>query len=120
MQEVRVSVGRIKDIIRRNRDNHKAVFEKAWTAYQDKMLEVVQSILNDLHIGKKMGSDIDPLILHRFPIPTDHTEDYDRVLAMLDMETRAEIILDESDFTKYVQDNWSWSDQWSFANSTYI
>lgn len=120
MQEVQVSVEKIKQIIQVNRDKHKEVFEKAWEAYQAKMLEVLQDTLNDMHKGKKMGTDIDPLILHRFPVPTDHTDDYDRILAMLDMETRDEIILDQAEFTQYIQDNWSWTHQWSTANSTYL
>jgi hypothetical protein len=47
--------------------------------------------------------------------PSDHTKDYDRVVAMLEMSVDETIILDAHDFDQYVMDNWDCS---RFALST--
>ena len=47
--------------------------------------------------------------------PADHTEDYDRVLAMLEMSVDETVILSSEEFSQYVLDRWTWS---RFATST--
>jgi hypothetical protein len=41
--------------------------------------------------------------------PSDHTKDYDRVVAMLEMSVEETITLDAQDFDRCVMDNWDWS-----------
>jgi hypothetical protein len=51
--------------------------------------------------------------------PVDHTADYDRILAMLEMSVDDTIMLDAQEFNQYVLDNWEWSRLASYTNQSY-
>jgi hypothetical protein len=40
--------------------------------------------------------------------PESHMGDYARVLKMLEMDIKPEIMLDEQQFANYVMDEWNW------------
>ena len=45
----------------------------------------------------------------QLPEPEDHTDDYDRILAMARMQIDDVIEVSESEFGMYVTDQWAWS-----------
>jgi hypothetical protein len=51
------------------------------------------------------------------PEPEDHTDDYDRVLTMIEMSINDTVELSENEFAMYVMDQWDWKQ--SFTESTY-
>ena len=53
------------------------------------------------------------------PEPQDHTEDYDSVIAMLEMSVEDIIELDADSFQRYVLDKWSWKRAADFTNLSY-
>ena len=96
--------------VRENRDNHRAVFEEALEGYrQRRMLELVHRV-RDL----KRGGVINQYI--GLPEPEDHTDDYDRILTMVEMSINDTVELSENEFAMYVMDQWQWKQ--SFTNST--
>jgi hypothetical protein len=54
------------------------------------------------------------------PEPVDHTSDYDRVIAMLNMSVDSEIELDEDQFECFVLDQWGWSAKAMHTNMSYV
>ena len=51
--------------------------------------------------------------------PVDHTADYDRILAMLEMSVDDTISLSAQEFNQYVLDNWELSRLASYTNQSY-
>jgi hypothetical protein len=110
MKDVKVNREQLEQKVQENRNAHRAVFEDAQKNYRDLVIEELDKMLADARSGRKI---IRAVLL---PEPEDHTEDYDRVLAMLDMSVDEVIELEEEDFKCYVLDQWGW--QRSFASNT--
>lgn len=114
MRSTMVPKSELREIVQRNRDAHRAVFDEAFTAFghaAERRLEHHLEILRD--------GGTPPLHLN-LVVPEDHTDDYDTVLLMLDMETRDEIELSWDEFRNYVQDEWGWTGRFNETTSTYL
>jgi hypothetical protein len=95
--------------VRANREAHRELFLKAQDGYRKLIIEELDRMLAEAKAGRRISRSIN------LAEPTDHTSDYDRVVAMLEMSVEETITLDAQDFDQYVMDNWDWS---SFALST--
>lgn len=100
-------------IVTNNRATHKSVFEEAWTEYERQVIATMETNLADAKAGRGLRTSINMVM------PTNQTEDYDRVLRMLDLHQGDDIELDEHEFDNYVMDNWEWSQRWSASNMLY-
>lgn len=61
-------------------------------------------------IKKNTGNaQLDFNLQSHFPLITDHSESYERAIAMLEMSVEDEIVLTAQEFDQYVLDNWSFS-----------
>lgn len=110
MKEVKVRKSELREIVQVNRDGHRTIFEKALEVYKERMVEHLEKMIDDVHKGRKIEHFI------RMPEPEDHTDDYDRVLKMIDMSVDDEMVIGSSEFAQYVMDDWNWKE--SFANNT--
>jgi hypothetical protein len=108
-----VNVTDLIDKVQANRDNHRAEWEKAWTAYEAVMREWFESQLKRLAKGKSF----DRIPPH--PVPEDHTSDYDQLLGMLRMNTETTMELDWANYQQFVEDEWGWSRSTQTTNSYY-
>lgn len=99
-------------LIKANRDNHRDEFIKAQDVYRklviaelDKMLESAKSDSNILrHVNLKA--------------PVDHTDDYDKLIGLLELSTDESTALTTSEYWAYVKDQWNWAKDQA-VNSTY-
>lgn len=105
MHIVTVRKEELTKIVTKNRDGHREIFLKAQEVYRRKVIEELEASLADARCGAKFRTYIS------LEAPCDHTPDYDRVLAMLEMSVDDEIELTSEEFERYVQDNWRWSQQ---------
>lgn len=104
MKEVKIKREDLLQKVRENRIAHKAdlcelreEMVKDITAYHYRQLEFLKA------------EDMENVDTHfNFPIPEDHTEDYEQVITMLEMSVDDEIVLDHHEFQQYVMDNWAW------------
>lgn len=103
------------DKLRTNRDEHIELHAKALAAYQDQLQEALAAELARARARKS----VDHAFLFKYPIPESHTDDFDRVIEMLENDVRDEIDLTESEFRMYFQNEWSWTKQFALSNSTY-
>jgi hypothetical protein len=113
MDYVTVDVAQLRDKIKENRDKHRAIFEEAVEGYRKKAIELLEEHIKNIKKGKVLRVDV------ALPQPEDHTRDYDRILAMLDMHSDSSIDINERDFASYVLDDWSWKRQFLTTNSMY-
>ncbi len=113
MREITVKKSDLLEKIKKNKDTHRAIFEEAVEGYRAQAIGLLEDHIAAIKAGKVQRVHIS------LPQPEDHTNDYDRVLAMLDMELADEITLDEDDFAAYVMDDWVWKRQFLTGNAMY-
>lgn len=113
MGELRFKKTDLLKKIKENRAEHHKIFLEASDGYQKMLIAKLQV----MHEEAKAGVLIDTRIL--LVRPTDQTKDYDRAIAMLEMSLDDEITLDQTEFSNYVMDEWSWSQQFLTSNAGY-
>lgn len=113
MKDIKVTKAALIEKIQSNRDAHRAIFLEAVDGYRVMAEKILEQHLAEIRSGKMK------VVFVTLPAPDDHTRDYDRVLAMLDMSVEEEITLSQADFAQYVQDDWSWKRAFLTSNSTY-
>lgn len=113
MRRVTVNKAELREVVQENRDNHRADFEKAFEGYRRVARERLESALTALSRGEA------PPLHFNLAVPEDHTEDYDTVLLMLDMEVGDEVVIEWEEFRNYVRDLWGWSERFYTTSSGY-
>lgn len=113
MENIRVKKSELLDILRKNRAEHRQIFEEAVEGYRHEVIKQLSQRLDDARNGKKIDISI------RLNQPQDQTKDYDRVIGMLEMTVDDIIELDELSYQQYVMDDWNWSHNFLHTNSAY-
>ncbi len=113
MNTVKVMKSELLAKIGANREQHRNEFEKALAGYRERCIEELEARLVDLRAGRRFDVAI------RLPVPEDHTDDYNRVITMLEMSVDDEIEIYEQEFSQYVMDQWSWKGAFTTTNATY-
>ena len=113
MNTVKVKREELLTKVRTNRDAHRTLFLKAQEGYRKLVIEELDRMLADAKAGRSISRSIN------LAEPVDHTADYDRILAMLEMSVDDTIMLDAQEFNQYVLDNWEWSRLASYTNQSY-
>lgn len=114
MNKVTVKRDELLNILITNRDSHRQTFEKALDVYRERILKVLEKRIEDVRKGRKIEHFI------KLPEPEDHTQDYQRVIKMVEMSITDEIELSSSDFSQYVMDSWSWRESFLANTSSYL
>jgi hypothetical protein len=102
MESVTMEKIKLRELIEENRKDHREKFEEAHKDFSKKLEENLRSRLEAVREGKRIELHINLVE------PRDHTNDYDRALAMLDYEIHDEIVLMEQEFAQLVEDDWGW------------
>lgn len=99
ISEVKIKREDLIKKLKENRDAHAAIYKDALEGYfvdtAAKLITKQKEIEN-----KKIITSI------VISVPKDHTEDYDRLIAMLEMSVDTELELNNLDFNRYVLDEW--------------
>lgn len=99
--------------VQENRNNHRAVFEEALEGYRSRMIHELERRLRDMRRGRRIDQYIG------LPEPEDHTDDYDRILAMAAMSVDDTVTLTEDEFAQYVMDQWRWKQSFTDTAMAY-
>lgn len=110
LDSVRVTKDELLQAIRKNRDEHRLIFEEALEGWKSKVTKALEYAVADAKAGK------DYRLTVGLVRPEDHTKDYDRAIRMLEMSQDDELVLSAVDFATYVMDEWGW--QRTFAANT--
>lgn len=113
MFTIRVKKNALLEKIRENRAEHRAIFEKAVEGYKDFVIANLDRRIERLRQGKAIEETL------YFAVPQDHTDDYDRVIGMLEMSLDEELELEESLYRMYVDNNWAWAQNFATSNASY-
>ena len=84
-----------------NKANHRAQFEKAVAEWRDAAVHEIDNWKTQLIENGRVQTFRTTLIA-----PEDHSSDYDRVIAMVNMHVNGTFALNEQQFQQYVQDAW--------------
>lgn len=110
MQTIKVKKTDLIDVLKRNLSEHRDAFLEAQKKYREVVIQTLDQELARVRNGE-------PFVMARLTClvqPTDHTEDYKRVIGMLEMDISETVDLSGSEYACYVDDNWGWMGQ--FAN----
>lgn len=112
--EVTVRKDELLTILRDNRAAHRDIFEKAVEAYTRQLVRWHRDQARRILKGQK-GERMVAL-----PVPEDHTDDYDNVIEMLEMDISDTFTLDSYEFQNYVRDRWNWSGAFAANTASYL
>ncbi|HSV08538.1 MAG TPA: hypothetical protein VLI07_18625 [Candidatus Binatus sp.] len=113
MNSVMVRKDELLEKITANRKAHRAIFEEAVEGYRKTAIEQLERHIEQIKEGRVIH------VVVQLPRPEDHTHEYDRIIAMLEMHIDDEILIEEQDFAAYVMDDWHWKRQFLTTNSAY-
>ena len=101
--------------IRKNRESHRSEFLKAQEGYREEVIKTLDRMLADVRDGRPF---VQAQIMS-LTMPIEHTNDYDRVIRMLEMSIAEEITVTEGQFSQYVLDDWGWKAQFTATSTRY-
>jgi len=113
MKQVTLDRDELLEKLKANREKHYAIFQEAFIGYRKLAIKKLDEALADAKAGKKIQLYIELVE------PVNQTEDYDRVIAMLEMSLEDEVVLTQTEFAQYVLDQWHWKEQFKLSNSLY-
>lgn len=97
-----------------NKETHREVFEEALEGWRQTSIVELDALAEKLKSGKVV-----PVVSMHLPAPQDHTRDYERAIAMLEMDINDEVELTLGEFSQYVMDDWAWQREFLTSNSGY-
>jgi hypothetical protein len=113
MDEITVKKADLLAIMRTNREAHHAIVVEAQRGFRAKVIDRLDEMLRVASKGEKIDLHIGLVM------PEDHTNDYDTVIGMLELEVDDEVVLTTYEYRQWVQDNWGWTQTFYGSNSTY-
>lgn len=114
---VQVPKKQLFDVLYTNRQNHEAAYKESSEGYRQTLLSQLANILSDLKIGKDVQADLRRVMM--LPKPKSYSTEYGRVLKMLELHTGETMAIDEDQFKNYIEDDWSWSDEFAASTRAY-
>ena len=114
MQTVTVKKAELLETLKKNQAAHRAIFEKAQEGYR----RVVIGLLDAAILDAKENKEI--ITYFNVEAPHDHTEDYRRVIKMLEWSVSDEAELTQIEFSQFVMDNWGWKQDFLSNSCMYV
>lgn len=111
MKSVSVKKDVVMEHVKKNRDLHMQEYAEAVAGYIAKAKLLLQQRIVELDANKLVDLNFDGVMP-----PTHHRDEYDRVIAMLEVSVDDVIDLSNSEFGQYMMDQWHWTDH--FKSST--
>lgn len=115
MRNIKVKKYDLLEILKKNRAEHRDAFLAAQGKFRETAIKVLDEELAAAREGR-------PFVLARITAliqPSDHTDDYDRVIGMMNMHIEQEVDLAEHEYKCYVDDDWGWMGQFATEASHY-
>jgi len=110
---VRIVTKKLLDVLKTNRGQHRATFEKALEGYRKQAVAELESMLQEARAGKRIRRAVELVE------PIDQTEEYDQVIGMLEMCVDETVTLSQKQYKSYVLDQWDWAAHVGLTNARY-
>lgn len=113
MQEIEVNKDELLTIMKSNRQDHHAIVVEAQAGFRGKVIERLDEMLKLASEGKRIDINVGLVM------PEDHTQEYDTIIGMLELDIHDTIELDQSQYQQWVQDRWGWQRSFTTSNAYY-
>lgn len=113
MEIVKIKKSELLETLRKNRQEHRAIFEEAQVGYRAEAIKLLDKALQDAKAGRTIITFV------KLNSPIDQTKDYDRAIKMIEMSVDENIEISEADFANYVLDDWHWKQNFMTTNAFY-
>jgi hypothetical protein len=114
MQTITIPRQKLLEKLTTNREQHVKEYGKALLGYQQAALKEVRMQVEKL--------EEDPS--HRMVLtevkPISHESSYGRAIRMLEWSVDENVTLTGNDFSRFVDDDWEWREDWSTSNAKYL
>lgn len=118
MNKTSVKVADLLTTLRENREEHEKEFKKAKKVWRKELKKAYERKIRKLDSDEyDFETFIENII--GLPKPVEYLDEYDTAIAQLEWEQEKVIDLDQSDFKKFVQNEWAWSRQFAASTSNY-
>lgn len=107
---------KLLEVILKNREEHQQVFTEALGGFHEELVDTLAEMLEEAKDAKP-GDEVETEV--GLTKPTHHLNDYDRVIAMLQLSVDEKVKLTQREFAQYVMDDWTWQEHWLVSNSTW-
>lgn len=114
MKNITVDKAKLIDTLRENRAAHHAEYVKAVEVYKEVFVREAAKFAESAVSRAARGLAFKDFVW--LPVPEEHVDDYDRVIALMEWELAEQVDLSEADFRCYVLNEWGWMS--SFATNT--
>lgn len=114
MRTVKVNKQEFLKILRANCLSHQKAYKEALEDRLKAAKVKLNALLSDIDIDKESLDEV----LH-FPKPRCHSKDYDEIIKMMEMEVEDQVSLTQDEFSKYVQDEWHWKNDFDRISTSY-
>jgi hypothetical protein len=106
----------ILNVLRANRDAHRAIFVEALGRYHELLEQTLATRIEAI----RERPDKPVKLLINLPTPEDHTRDYDRVIAMIERHQGQTVSMSEQKYANYMDDEWDWTRAWAGTTKSYV
>jgi hypothetical protein len=118
MDTITVSKADLIETLKKNRAEHKALYDKAVTAYTRRFVDEAKRFAEES--VRRAANGMAFAHFQWLPVPEEHTEDFDRALDMLAWDINDTVELSTYEFQQYVQNNWKWGQSFTSNTTSYI
>ena len=113
MNEIIVNKATLLARMRANREAHHGIVLEAQAGFRAKVIERLDEMLELAANGQKIQLAVG------LQMPEDHTDDYDTIIGMLELDINDTVELDQTQYKSWVQDQWGWQRSFTTSNSQY-
>jgi len=117
MNNVRTKKGQVLETVKKNRDEHVMIFQESLKAWKSDVARTLNTELEKCQSGK--NNDWSAILQLENRMPISYEKEYNRAIAMLELEVRDEIELDAQTFAQLIQDDWHWQRNFLASASNY-
>src|SRR6266508_2777285 len=104
--EVQVPTEVVLARLQSNRAKHRSIFEQAIERFRAEAVQRLGERIDQIKAGTSTNTYVS------MPVPEDHTDDYDRAIRMLELHTSDTIVMKESTYRQFYEDDWDWKERW--------
>lgn len=113
MEDIVVTKTKLIEIMKANREKHHDIVVEAQAGFRQKFIERLDEMLALAKDGKRIDINVG------LAMPQDHTDEYDTVIGMLELDINETVELDYQQYKQWVQDEWGWQRQFTTTNAFY-
>lgn len=113
MDTLKVSKGKLLEILKGNRDSHRKTFLEAQNVYRKAVITELDSMLEAAQSGLPIRKHVN------LAAPEDHTADYEEMIGLLELATDDLVDISQQEYKNYAMDKWAWNIKAKRLNDAY-